>query len=223
MAPDVAGSIPVIHPISIYDLRIDDLVIWAKLGIALAVTAAPAPFIKVRMQKKAAIVLFFVLLVSSPAFAQDTGTRVPVAHKQVIATNPIGDVLGWYNLEYNRKINESVTFEVSGSTFDFFGDDFRISRASAGARYYPQGAALTGFFFGTKLGVFHYDEDDAFGDDSGNAFLFGAEVGYEWLLGKKRNFHIGVGAGGTRLFGGDVGNDVGVAYPTGRLKIGFAF
>lgn len=167
----------------------------------------------------------FLTLAAAPGFAQEAGTRVPVDHKQVLATNPIGDVLGWFNLEYNRKINESVTFELSGSTFDFFDDGARVNRLSTGVRFYPQGAALTGFFVGGKVGLFHYDEDYDFdqADDSGKAYLFGAEVGYEWLVGKNRNFHVGIGAGGTRLFGGDVEDDLGIAYPTARLKIGIAF
>lgn len=177
------------------------------------------------MRVRAVVRMVGVMAVSvalaGPAMAQTPGVRTPVEHQQVIATNPIGDILGWYNLEYNRKLSETASLEIAASTFDFWSDDLRVAKASVGARYYPQGAALTGFFVGGKLGILHYEHERWFDDEADSLMSLGAEVGYEWLIGRRRDFHVGIGAGGTRLFDGDL--DGSVAYPTGRLKIGFAW
>lgn len=174
------------------------------------------------MQKKAAIVLFFALLVSSPAYAQDT--RQPVDHKQIVTANPIGIVFGWFNAEYERKINETTTWGVSASHLTFFDDDFTYSNVSALARYYPQGAALTGFFVGGKMGVHNVSDDSEFRDDENGTFLgLGVDVGYNWLVGKEKKFVISVGMGATRLFGGDL-DGASFTLPNIRvINIGFAF
>jgi hypothetical protein len=174
------------------------------------------------MVKKAAIVLFFALAVSSPAFAQDT--RTPVEHKQIITANPIGIVFGWFNAEYERKVSETTTWGVSGSNFQGFDSDFNYSNVSALARYYPQGAALTGFFVGGKLGVHHVSDDYEFRDDeSSTAVGVGVDVGYNWLVGKDRKFAISIGMGATRLFGENT-TGAGFTIPNIRvINIGFAF
>ena len=175
------------------------------------------------MVKKAFFVLFSMLAVSSPAFAQDSGTRTPVEHKQIITANPIGIVFGWFNAEYERKVNETTTWGVSGSNFQGFDSDFNYSNVSAIARYYPQGAALTGFFIGGKLGVHHVSEEYGPEDDSATALGVGVDVGYNWLIGKDRKFVISIGMGATRLFGENT-TGAGFTIPNIRvINVGFAF
>lgn len=173
-------------------------------------------------------VLTFVVLVR-PCAAQD-GTRPPVDHRQTISTSPIADILGFINGEYQRKITESSTIGVSAGTMEF--DDDRYTNGMVFGRYFPQGAALTGFFIGGRLG-FHRVSYETYTHDPGQMVpiierasttraAIGIDVGYEWLLGAKRNVLIGVGAGGMRLIGDD-GDDILVAFPTARLNVGFAF
>lgn len=182
---------------------------------------------RVYMQKNFALVPFLVLVVSSAAFAQSAS---PVPHKQTIATAPISDILGFFNVEYQRKISDFVAVGASAGVFeeDFDpGGDDETSNVMGFARYYPQGTALNGFFLGVRAGVFR---DTTFTFDPATfqsrrekraRGAFGIDVGYDWLLGKKQNVLIGVGAGGVRLLGGsDSGFD---AYPTARLNVGFAF
>lgn len=173
-----------------------------------------------------------LVLTSSLAFAQDTGTKTPVAHKQTISTSPIADILGFINGEYQRKVTEASTIGVSAGTLEF--DDDRYTNAMVLGRYFPQGAALTGFFIGGRIG-FHRISYDTYDFDPVNfqtiqrrrnetRGAIGIDVGYEWLLGSKRNVLIGLGGGGMRLFGGDDDvNDIVVAFPTGRVNVGFAF
>jgi hypothetical protein len=151
--------------------------------------------------------------------AQDSGSRTPVVHDQAFSANPFLLLFEWFNLEYERKISDSGTFGVVASGFSFDDGDETYRGFSGFYRHYPQGAALSGFSLGGRLG-YHRVSDD---DDDGDAFALGVDLGYSWLLGSKRNFYIGIGIGATRLFGGDVDEDR-VVIPSLRLvNVGIAF
>jgi hypothetical protein len=186
------------------------------------------------MRKPALLALALLLTAAAPGAAQDTGTKAPVDHKQTISTSPIADILGFINAEYQRKVTEAATFGVSAARLEF--DDDTYSNVMLFGRYYPQGAALTGFFMGGRIGMHRiaYDRYEysppppgSFPQapivrrESESRPAIGVDVGYDWLLGAKRNVHIGVGAGGMRILG--TGDDFEVAFPTARLNVGFAF
>lgn len=171
-----------------------------------------------------------VLVLVQPCAAQE-GIRQPVDHRQTISTSPIADILGFLNGEYQRKVTESTTLGMSAGTLE--AEDDRYTNGMIFARYFPQGAALTGFFIGGRVGVHRISYDTytygpgqmtpVIGRESTTRAAVGIDVGYEWLLGSKRNVLIGVGAGGMRLVGGDGNDDILVAFPTARLNVGFAF
>lgn len=183
------------------------------------------------LRLKIAVALACLALAPAPAFGQDTGTRIPVAHRQTLSTSPVADILGFINGEYQRKITESSTIGVSAGTLEI--DDDRYTNGMLFGRYFPQGAALTGFFIGGRVGV-HRISYDTFSYQPGDPFpierresdtraAIGIDVGYEWLLGAKRNVLIGIGAGGMRVIGDDGDDNILVAFPTARLNVGFAF
>jgi hypothetical protein len=167
-----------------------------------------------------AVLTFLVLVPVRPCAAQD-GTRPPVEHKQAISTNPLYDVFGFWNVDYSRKVNDSLTAGVTASTIDF--SDARYTAVNATLRFYPQGAALSGFFIGGKLGVHRVTEDFFDRDDfSETALGAGVDLGYEWLFGRRRNYQFGLGAGVSRIFGLDA--DVDQVYvPNLRANFGIAF
>ncbi len=151
--------------------------------------------------------------------AQATGTKVPVAQNQVISANPFLLLWGWVNVEYERKISPTTTAGATGSMLSLDDGDEKYKSLNGFVRYYPQGAALTGFYLGGRLGV-HQVTDD--GDDD-HAFGLGVDLGYSWLLGVDRRFYVGIGIGATRLFGGDIDHG-SVVLPTVRLvNVGFSF
>ena len=157
-------------------------------------------------------------LSASPAFAQAEGTRNPVPHDQIISANPFLLIFEWFNVEYERKVGPSSTAGVAASFASVDNDDF----ANLGVfwRYYPQEAALVGFFVGPRAAFYRVSDND----DTGSALGLGFELGYTWLMGSDRNFAISIGLGATRLFGGDLGEDVSVTLPTVRLvNLGWAF
>ena len=170
---------------------------------------------------KVTLLLAVVLGASLPghASAQAPGTKVPVPHDHVLSANPILLLFEWANVEYERKISPTSTVGVAGSWISLDDGHEEYKSVNGFYRYYPQGAALTGFYIGGRLG-FHRVTTYS---DEGNLFGVGIDVGYSWLLGANRSFYVSMGVGANRLFGEDI-NDGSATLPTLRLvNIGFAF
>lgn len=172
------------------------------------------------MVRKALPVLFLALSVSSSAYAQDMGAApvapVPPVPRQAVSTNPLFDVAGFWNVDYSRRLNAVTTLGVTATTVE--KADIRYTPLNATIRFYPQGRALSGFFIGGKAGVHRVSSRD----ESGFAFGTGVDLGYDWLFGRNRNFQFGLGAGLTRLFGGDI-DGAELYLPTFRANFGYAF
>lgn len=170
--------------------------------------------------RNASALIFVVILrlaTVSPAHAQDEGTKTPVAYNQVVSASPILSMFKWFNVEYERKINPTTTWSVSGSFFPI--GDITYRNATLQLRYYPQRAVFTGFYLGATTGVY------GVGNAHDRAVVYGAgtEVGYAWLFGSDRNVGVSVGLGATRLFGGDLSRH-SLTIPTIRLlNVGIAF
>ena len=162
-------------------------------------------------------VVTLTVVTAASARAQEEGTKVPVAHKQVVSASPILWMFKWFNVDYERKISPSVTLGASGSYLPI--GNFDYGRASMHARYYPQGAALTGFYMGAQTGVHRAGTSR----DHGVFFGAGMDVGYAWLFGAKRDVGLTIGYGATRLFGGDLDGHSFVIPNVRLLNIGFAF
>jgi hypothetical protein len=155
-------------------------------------------------------------LSTSSVYAQE-GTKVPVPHHQTISANPFGLMVEWFNVEYERKLTNVATLGVSASTTGW--GDVDLTNGNVFARYYPQGAALTGFFLGGRTGVARA----AVGNADATGIVGGFELGYSWLFGAKRHVGLSVGAGIDRLFFGDQ-LDIGLIRPNIRLvNLGVAF
>jgi hypothetical protein len=158
--------------------------------------------------------------VVGPAAAQGPAP-VPVPHAQTVSANPFGLLFGWFNAEYERKLTAATTWGVSGSMLDV--DTFEYGAANALLRYYPQGAALKGFFLGARTGVHHVSNEDASEDDEATFVGAGFEIGYTWLMGQNQHVAISLGAGANRLFGADL-EGASLTIPTVRLiNVGIAF
>jgi hypothetical protein len=180
------------------------------------------------------------LLCSAPAFAQTpaapstTGTP-----SQTLSLNPFGLLLEWYNVEFERKIASGVSIGASAAGLhDEFWDVDLL------ARYYPQGDALRGFYLGARGGVvgleltrYEYQAPPP-GVPPGRGVpvypiarretrlvpAAGLEVGYNWLLGSKKNIAIGLGFGLSRLLDDDNGDYYMPVIPHWRVvNVGIAF
>ena len=161
-----------------------------------------------------------MLLASSPAHAQaqaQESTKPAVPHEQVLSANPFGIVLRWWNVEFERKLTPSSTWGASTSLLALEGSDF--ASLNALYRYYPQGAALSGFFLGGRVGFYHVSDES----ESGEALGLGFEIGYTWLLGSRRNVALSLGAGLSRIVAGDVMDGPSVLPTIRLLNLGIAF
>lgn len=173
----------------------------------------------------ACMLVAFMLLNASAAVGQEG----KVERKVVVSTNPILDMFTWWNGEVEVKIASHSTVGVAGSYISIGGDDDNEKeefKSFAGFyRYYPQGDAFAGFFFGARFGIYYVDawDEDEQERGTGNFYGFGIDIGYGWLLGESRRFNVSLGVGAVRLFGGDL-EDVALTLPTIRLiNVGVAF
>jgi hypothetical protein len=182
-----------------------------------------------------------VAMCAAPALAQTSATKPPVPHHQILSTNPFGFLTNWYNADYERKIAPATTIGVSASHFD----GLELSDVALVLRWYPQQAALDGFYLGGRAGAYRFEttEYEYPGPqtrpiDPGRPPYtiyptyrrririhpgVGFEVGYNWLLGPKQNVSVGLGFGLTRILSNSNGYEFFPILPAPRLNIGIAF
>lgn len=168
------------------------------------------------------------------ASALDAQTMLP--KQQVLSVQPISSIVGFYSGEYERVVSQSVTLGIGASYLDnFLGDnsaeDPHYLSTEAKLRFYPGAQALRGFSFGVTAGFTQVSSRDAFCDfstctnerSSASGPSAGFQLDYSWLLGRKENFAVALGAGGKRLFINSKDTNATLAYPTARISVGMAF
>jgi hypothetical protein len=160
---------------------------------------------------------------AAPARAQDDGTKPPVAQRHVVSASPLLMMFKWFNVDYEGKISPAVTLGASGSYLPTGGGNY--GRGTFHARYYPQGAALTGFYVGAQAGVHQTGVEQTRYRERHRTVFFGAgaDVGYAWLFGRQRNVSLTLGIGTTRLFGGDLDGSSFVIPNIRLFNVGVAF
>lgn len=155
----------------------------------------------------------------SPAsvFAQERPASEPPVH-DVLSANPFLLISEWFNAEWEHGLTRTGTAGARVSKVDIGDPDVTYFSVRGFWRYYPDGA-FEGFFFGFDAGITGLDESG----DTRTVLGAGFELGYNWLLGDRRNFYVSLGAGADRLFAGDLG-DASAVIPTVRLvNIGIGF
>jgi hypothetical protein len=188
-------------------------------------------------------VVAVLTMCSAESLAQTNATKPPVPHHQIISTNPFGLLFNWFNADYERKVAPSTTIGVSAAHFD----SLDYSNVALFARWYPQRAALDGFYLAARAGAYRletYEYEYTTVTTQGanpNQRTYstypsasrkrqhilpgvGIDIGYNWLLGPKQNFSIGLGFGVTRLLGSQDRFDFVPVVPSARLvNVGVAF
>ena len=161
------------------------------------------------------LVIVSTLATAARANAQPATPDPVTGPTQMVSANPFTLMFKWFNADYERRLNGNATWGAGGSFFSI--DDFDYTNVNATCRYYPR-RAMDGFYLGARTGVYHISAVD-----SANFYGAGFELGYSWLLGRRENVVIGIGAGVTRLFGGTLAG-ASLAVPTLRLvNVGFTF
>jgi hypothetical protein len=186
--------------------------------------------------------LLLTVIFPAAAAAEPDAAKPAVPHNQILSTNPFGLMLNWVNGEYERKASVTTTLGLSAS----YIRDEADGNVAAFARWYPHGAALDGFYLGARIGAFRfttaeydYTTPSPLPSRTGAPPYYpvptihrrvrvrpgaGLELGYNWLLGARRNVTIGAGFGLSRIVGGTGNYDMPDVLPNIRLvNIGFAF
>lgn len=163
--------------------------------------------------RRASLVALGIAVIGAAARVDAQSVAAP--REQAISANPFGLLLELFNAEYERKVSESATAGFGGSYFanDDDGDDY--VNGDIFYRYYPSGTPLDGWAFGVKVGVTNFA-------NAGTHFGYGFDANRSWVLGKNRNFYVGLGFGLKKLVGTRDGDTQYI--PTFRIvNIGFAF
>ena len=97
--------------------------------------------------------VLFVLLIPAAAFAQTAASPPAVQFDQVLSANPLGVVVKWFNVEYERKLGTATTVGAVGVASRRAG--FIATRRSccAGIR---NSHRSTGFYLGARAGAFSF-------------------------------------------------------------------
>lgn len=157
---------------------------------------------------------------ASPAYAQSSdAARAGMTRTNLISSNPIGLLFGWYNGEFEHAFSPAASLAVAGTRFDF--DNANYTAIDGIVRYYPGARAIRGFSVGASAGFISI-KDGCFSCDGTNesAFTVGVRGDYVWLLGRDQRFAAAAGVGAKRLIGNNYGNE---GLPIGRLSIGWAW
>ena len=154
--------------------------------------------------------------------------------RQIISINPVLPILGWFQGEYEARLQDNLAFALAGSYTEFDNDNY--ANLDAKLRLYPQERGLQGLGIAAGLGVGNIKREKNFCDVPDlsepnqvcrlreNAASFSVEGHYQWLLGNHRSTAITMGGGVKRYFISD-DHDQGInrIMPTRRLSVGYAF
>lgn len=172
-------------------------------------------------------VSFVLAALASSASAQRAPLTVEQPFYQTIAFNPIGLPFGLFSADYERALSPGITLGIGGSYVDFIDSDRSDAWFDAKALYYPGEEALQGFAVGMTAGYHRSaDKEDFFGGTrrrDGGATV-GVVVDYNWLLGRRQRFLVGLGIGAKRVLK-NVSDESALneVIPSGRFSIGLAF
>jgi hypothetical protein len=193
-----------------------------------------------------------VVLAASVARAQaPTPAPAPAPARRVVtqtaSVNLLALPFGVASGEYERTVGSGFAVGVGGlATLDVIDDDddvyggtydARVSTLQLKLKYYPREEGLRGFAVGITAGLvaaserqrpFVFDPVTQMGRPgapvrrSVTAPTLGAVLDYNFLLGRRRRFLVGIGVGARRVLGGRDGV-VDATLPDGRLQIGIGF
>lgn len=166
--------------------------------------------------------------------AQTSGVREGTPTR-IISLNPFLPLGGYFQGEFEQKLQDNVSVAVAGSYASFESRGY--TNLDLKLRLYPSDRALQGLGVAAGIGLGRARQDDQqlvcitepcnpIPGEVLTAPTFSVEAHYQWLLGTSRATAVTVGAGIKRYyFDEDETRDRGVGrvLPTGRLTIGWAF
>jgi hypothetical protein len=168
--------------------------------------------------------------------ALSTTAQAQAGPSRIVAINPFLPLVGSFQAEFEKKLQDNLSVAVSASHIALRGDDSnRLTNADVKLRLYPAERALDGFGIAAGVGVGHQSAvqyldclaanepcRDTRATRTGPAFS--VEMQYQWLLGKNQHTAVSAGGGAKRFFISNTANgNFNEFMPTLRLTIGYAF
>lgn len=186
------------------------------------------------MRRSLVILGVLAIAASSSTVTAQAPASAPLKHT-VISLQPLSAMIAVYAVEVEQTVGAAMSLGVGGTFWspEIGGQDMTYTSGDLKLRYYPQGRALEGFAFGMSAGYTHIKDkskDVIFGtgtvsEHTASGPTLGANIEYNWLLGKNNGFFLGLGVGAKRIIAkaDEMSDDVKFAYPTARISIGTAF
>jgi hypothetical protein len=185
------------------------------------------------MRRSLVIFGALTMAASSSAVSAQMPASVPLKHT-VISVQPLSAMIAVYAVEIEQTVGAAMSLGVGGTFWSpgFAGQDMTYTSGDLKLRYYPQGRALEGFAFAMSAGFTHIKDKSTnvvFGtgtsEHTASGPTIGANIEYNWLLGRNNGFFLGLGVGAKRIIAkaDNMSDDVKFAYPTARISIGAAF
>ncbi|MBY0490314.1 MAG: hypothetical protein K2R93_10780 [Gemmatimonadaceae bacterium] len=189
-----------------------------------------------RLAVGGALAALVPLTLSAQSLREQTARRstpvAPAGVSQIVSINPVMPILGFFQGEYEARMQDNLAFAASASYTEF--DNVRYTNLDAKLRLYPEERGLQGLGLAAGIGTGSARREAAYCAEriardercrlTEHAPTFSVEGHYQWLLGTKRSTAITMGGGVKRYFVSDA-NDYGIQriLPTVRVTVGYAF
>jgi hypothetical protein len=167
-------------------------------------------------------------LLALPHTALAQGAPAPGGgFRNALSLNPLAIPFEIVSVEFETKLASAFSLGISGGYFS--PDVFTLSSVDVRLKLYPNEEGPKGFAVGLSFGLVHLRDRSCcsfIGDEETISQSFpaaGVFLDYNWLVGKSKRMLVGTGVGAKRLLGNDDRFDVGTAYPTARLQLGWIF
>jgi hypothetical protein len=175
------------------------------------------------------------LLYAQGSLREQTQALAGGMPRHVIAINPFIPLAGYFQGEYEQRVQDNISIAVAGSYTPFNNREY--SNLDVKLRLYPNDRALQGFGVAAGIGVGRARQNDQdivcitapcfpIRGTMLTAPTFSIEAHQQWLFGANRSTAITVGGGMKRYYFDQEdtsGRGVSRLLPTGRLTIGWAF
>lgn len=159
---------------------------------------------------------------------------VSYGQNQIIKMNPLGFAFGFFNLRYEKAINDKTSFQVGGNFYSRKFDDVKTTGFGFDTeyRFYITNKKKTvpeGFYIGPTIGFDFNKTEDTDTSEGANFSLFGigATIGYQWIWDSGMTLELGAGPQYSILAAKGDGLDESIDYegvlPRLVFAIGYAF
>jgi hypothetical protein len=169
-------------------------------------------------------------LVAGTAGAQaaDTTTK-----RTLLSINPLGIPLEYVTAEIEQAVSARASVGITGTYFGGFDSDASLASTDLKLRFYPNERVLNGFSLGLGVGALRASDqviaeclpttECRFEEKRRTWPTLAVYADYNWFLGRRRDFLVGIGAGMKRIIGDDDFDLVIPVIPSARFQVGFRF